>query len=102
MSLKKQYLKTKPVCVVTFCLPKNYVKSAKSVQLLGDFNNWEENKTNLNKVKDGDYMTKVVLDVGKEYQFRYLIDGTMWHNDSEADKIVPSNLGFSENSVLVL
>ena len=40
MSLKKQYLKSKPVCKVTFSMNKEAVSGAGKVDLLGEFNNW--------------------------------------------------------------
>ena len=41
------------------------------------------------------------LEAGREYEFRYLVDGTVWHNDWYADKYVTNVFG-SENSVIVL
>ena len=76
MSVKKQFSKTKKICKVTFCLPKRVVKSAQSVHLLGNFNNW--NETPLKKTADGKYLTELTLETGKEYQFRYLLDRTHW------------------------
>jgi hypothetical protein len=37
---------------------------------------------------------------GKEYEFRYLINSSIWSNEENADKQVPTPYG-SENSVLV-
>ena len=42
MSIKRKYLKSKPKCKVTFRVPKEAVNSAKSINLVGDFNNWDE------------------------------------------------------------
>ena len=39
------------------------------------------------------------LDAGREYQFRYLINGKDWHNDWEADKYV-ANPFSGDNSVV--
>jgi methyl coenzyme M reductase subunit C len=44
MSIKKQYLKTKPVCKVTFRLKKAQACGARKVSIAGDFNQWEEVK----------------------------------------------------------
>jgi hypothetical protein len=39
------------------------------------------------------------LQSGKEYRFRYLLDGTLWENDWDADSYVPN--GFDgEDSVV--
>ncbi|HQP32413.1 MAG TPA: isoamylase early set domain-containing protein [Deltaproteobacteria bacterium] len=102
MSLKKQYLKSKSQCKVTFSLPKEAVGGAKQVTLVGDFNDWDTTATPMKKQKDGGVSVTLSLDLGREYQFRYLIDGTRWENDWCAEKYVPSALGGADNSVLVL
>ena len=101
MSLKKQFLKSKPICKVTFKLPKEAVVEAESVKLLGDFNEWEQaTAIAMKPLKNGSFKTTVDLEVGKEYQFRYLIDDEKWENDWEADKYEASPYG-TENSVVV-
>lgn len=102
MSLTKQFLKSKPVCKVTFALPADALAGAESVAVLGEFNGWNAEAAPLKKGKDGVYKTTVELEAGKEYQFRYLLDGTRWENDSEADKFVASPVSYDENSVVVL
>lgn len=101
MSLEKKFLKAKPVCKVKFSLEGEQYKAASSILLVGDFNNWHLGDTPLKKAKTGGWSVSLDLPAGKEYQFRYLIDGTNWENDPEADKFVPSGLG-SENSVITL
>lgn len=102
MSIKKQYLKTKLLCKVTFQIPKEAVATVKKVYLVGDFNGWDPDVTPMKKQKDGAFSVTLNLEQGREYQFRYLIDGTKWENDWNADKYVPSSFGDSENSVIVL
>ena len=102
MSLKKQYLKTKPVCKVTFSLPGVAVGCAANVTLVGDFNNWSYDATTMKKSRNGSFSVTIELEIGKEYQFRYLVDGFRWENDWEADKYVPTAFGDSENSVVVV
>jgi 1,4-alpha-glucan branching enzyme len=102
MSLTKQFLKSKPVCKVTFSLPADALEGAQSVAVLGEFNGWNAEAAPLKKGKDGTFKTTVELEAGKEYQFRYLIDGSRWENDGEADKFVASPVSYEENSVLVL
>ena len=103
MALSKQYLKSKPICKVTFSLPADAVSDAKQVALLGDFNNWNSKEaTTLKKQKDGSYKATLELEPGKEYQFRYCIDGEKWMNDSDADKYVPAGVASEENSVVTL
>ncbi|MRR14213.1 glycoside hydrolase [archaeon] len=100
MSIKKQAKKSG--CKVTFQLPKEMALKAKDVRLVGDFNSWDTNATPMKKQKDGSFSTTLDLEPGHEYQYRYLIDGTKWENDSCADKYVPSPFGGAENSVIVI
>ena len=103
MALAKQYVKSKPtICKVTFTLPAGTVDGAKTVAVVGEFNEWKPDATPLKKQKDGSYKTTVELTVGQEFQFRYLIDDTKWENDTEADKYVPSGVSSDKNSVVVL
>lgn len=102
MSIQKKYLKTKPVCKVTFRLPKEAAVSASSVFLVGDFNNWDAKKTPMKSLKNGEFKVTVDLELNKEYQFRYYIDNNKWSNDFNADKYVPTIYGDSENSVVIV
>jgi 1,4-alpha-glucan branching enzyme len=95
--LKKKYLKTK--CKVTFILPEPLVdENIATVHLVGDFNDWNETATPL-ELKSKQYQVTVDLDLGREYQFRYLINGDQWHNDWHADRYVP-NPFIGDNSVV--
>jgi 1,4-alpha-glucan branching enzyme len=103
MALTKQYLKSKPLCKVTFSLPADAAADAKNVALLGDFNNWDsQDATSLKKQKDGSFKATLELQPGREYQFRYCIDGEKWVNDTQADKFVPAGVANEENSVVAL
>jgi len=102
MSIEKKFSKTKPVCKVKFSLSGDQYKSASSILLVGDFNNWQLGETPMKMTKTtGVWSVSLDLESGKSYQFRYLIDGNSWENDPEADGFIPSGLG-SENSVLAL
>jgi len=96
--LKKKYLKSKPVVKVTFYTPEEL--EAEEVRLVGDFNNWSEEATPMEQLKDGRFKVVLNLDKDAEYQFRYLVNGAEWHNDWEADKYVP-NPFLGDNSVVV-
>ena len=102
MSLKKQYLKTRDRCKVTFRLPKAAAPDARTVHIVADFNNWSTIQTPMRRLKSGEF--KAVLDLvpGRDYQFRYLIDQTTWENDWSADGYVKSDFGNCENSLVVL
>ncbi len=96
--LKKEYLKSRPVCKVTFTLPEAI--RAETVYLVGDFNDWSETATPLRKGKAG--LFSVTLDLEKEraYQFRYLVNGEEWQNDWNADEYRANPFG-GDNSVVV-
>jgi 1,4-alpha-glucan branching enzyme len=96
MSLKKQFLKSKPVCKVSFRLG---AAGAKKVQLLGDFNDWDKSVEPMTALKSNDFTATLELETGKEYQFRYLIDGTEWKNDTDADFLVANSFG-DQNGVI--
>src|SRR5579871_371751 len=95
--LKKQYLKTRDVCKVTFSLPETV--QGENVSLVGEFNQWDEAATPMKKQKNGSFNVTVYLDKEREYQFRYLVNGHEWHNDWQADKYVPNSYG-GDNSVV--
>jgi 1,4-alpha-glucan branching enzyme len=97
--LRKQYLKTKPECKVTFSLPESV--QAETVYLIGEFNGWDETATPMKKKKDGSFEVTLNLEAGREYQFRYVVNGTEYHNDWSADKYVPNPYS-GDNSVVVL
>ncbi len=99
--ITKQFMKSKPVCKATFSLPVELAPEAKNVVLLGEFNGWSaENGIQMKKQKDGVFKAVVELEAGKEFQFRYLVDGERWLNDNAADKYIPTPFGV-ENSVVV-
>lgn len=98
--IAKKFLKSKPVCKATFTLPAEAAQGAKKVFLVGDFNNWDTAEgISMKKQKGGIFKTTVELETGKEYEFRYLLDGETWENDWEADKYVATPFGV-DNSVV--
>lgn len=102
MSFKKQYLKSKPVCKVTFKITKEEAKNAELVRLVGDFNDWDLACTPMKKLKNGDFTSTVNLDTQSNYEFRYLLDDKDWENDWSADEYVPSSVSFDDNSVVAV
>ncbi len=103
MGVKKSYHKEKPVCKVTFTIPKEIAKKHKKAFIVGDFNNWNTMATAMNKQKkDGSFSITLELEKNNEYQFRYLLDGETWLNEMDADKQVPTYFQDAENSVLLV
>lgn len=100
--VRKEYLESENVCRVTFMLPKVAAPDAESVCVVGDFNDWDLKANRMKKRENGDYTITLDLKPEREYQFRYLINGSRWENDWSADKYVKSPYGDSDNSVIVL
>lgn len=100
MSLKKQYLKTKPVCKVTFKLKASEANNAATAKLIGDFNEWDVAASPMKKLKNGDFTQTLNLPADAKYQFRYLLDDSTWENDWNADAYEPSPVSLEENSVV--
>ena len=97
MPITKRYLKTKPVCKVTFTVP---AKEATTVAVAGDFNDWST-ETELKKLKNGNFKGTFNLPTDTAVEFRYVVDGT-WVNETEADRYAWNDFAAAENSVLEL
>lgn len=95
--LAKRYLKSKNVTKVTFYTPASL--DAEDVYLVGDFNGWSDTATPMKLLKDGRFKVVLELKPGKEYQFRYLVNGDEWHNDWKADKYAPNPFD-GDNSIV--
>ena len=98
----KKYLKTKPVCKVSFKVLKKDIGTAASVQIIGEWNNWDLDSGAMKKLKNGDFSCQINLAKDKAYQFRYLVDKTTWLNDTDADAYLPSPFPGVDNSVIAL
>jgi 1,4-alpha-glucan branching enzyme len=102
MAFKKQYLKSKAVCKVTFKISKDEAHEAESVRLVGDFNNWDKTSAPMKKLKDGSFTATLELEKDAKYQFRYLLNDLQWENDAAADEYLPSPISYDENSVVTV
>jgi len=102
MALYKSYLKTQKKCKVTFEISAEAAAGAENVWLAGDFNSWSSVDTPMKKQKDGSFTVTLSLETGKDYQFRYLLDGKRWENDWNADKYVPAPFSNTDNSVVIV
>ena len=96
MAIKKQFLKSKPVCKVTFSI---IPESAKKVSVVGSFNKWNEKATPLKKLKNGTFKATVDLESENSYEYKYLVDG-VYVNDDAADAYVWSDFASTDNSVV--
>ncbi|WP_191013359.1 isoamylase early set domain-containing protein [Treponema zioleckii] len=101
MAVKKSFSKDKKTCNVTFTVSPEAAQGAKKITIAGDWNSWSSTEQALKKGKDGSFSIKIALEAGKEYQFRYLLDGTRWENDWAADKYIPAPFSQTDNSVVI-
>ncbi len=99
--IRKEYLNDTNLCRVTFKLPKEATNRSESICVVGEFNNWDISANPMTKTKNEDWTTKLDLERGKEYQFRYLIDESRWENDWDADRYVKSCYSDCDNSMVV-
>ena len=97
--MKRTYSKTGNKCRVTFELPAD--AQLRSAALCGEFNNWDKTSHELQRRKKGNFTVTVSLDAGKEYRFRYWVDGERWENDWNADRYIPNDFG-SDDSIIIL
>ena len=98
MSISKKFLKSKPVCKVTFTVP---AEGAKKVAVVGSFNEWNTEATPLKKLKNGSFKGTVDLEAKTSHEFRYLVDGE-YQNETEADAFAWNDFAGAENSVISL
>jgi len=102
MSIKKTQLKSNR-SKVSFKISAEAAKEFSNASLVGDFNNWDVSKDEMKKLKkDGSFSIQKTFESGKEYQFKYLLDGKNWINEPETDKLVATQFADSQNSVVVL
>lgn len=97
--LKKSYTKTGKQCRVTFKLPAEV--EAETAALCGEFNDWNQTANPMKKLKDGSFSATVSLPAGNSYRFRYLLDGSRWENDWEADSYAANEHGSDDSIVEV-
>ena len=80
---------------VTFALPDDV---GAEVYVCGEFNDWSRQANRMGRA-DGRFVATLVLESGLRYRFRYLVDGSSWINDPEADGHVDNTFG-SEDSIV--
>lgn len=102
MITRRQYLKSKPMCKVTFKVLAKIGNSASEANLVGEFNDWDIKATPMKKLKDGSFTVTIDLERDREYQFRYVMDNEYWENAENADRYVSTPYGEDKNSVIVV
>ncbi len=97
--IKKQIVKSRGVCKVTFTLPAEI--SADSASVVGEFNQWDPAANPMQKMKTtGQWRAVVDLPPQERYQFRYFVNSGEWHNDDAADDYQTNEHG-TQNSVII-
>ncbi len=97
--IEKQFLKDRPVCKVTFNLPHAAAPDAKTVSVVGEFNNWSPDATPMRRQEDNGFSVSLELEKGRSYRFRYVIDGLKYENDWAADRYQPNPFGGDDSVV---
>lgn len=98
MAIKKQFLKSKPVCKVTFEVA---IAEAKKVSVVGDFNEWNTESAPLKKLKNGKFKAVLPFETKQSYEFKYVVDGS-YINEEASDSFVWNDYANAENGVLEL
>lgn len=94
--LKKRFFKTKDECEVTFEFANN---DAQNAALVCDCNGWKPLLMKKAKKRNSPFRIKVRLPKEGQYQFRYLIDQSVWVNDDNADEYWTNEFGESNGVV---
>ncbi|MCI5221482.1 MAG: glycoside hydrolase [Candidatus Electrothrix sp. AR4] len=97
--LKKNYTKTGKKCRVTFKYPNK--ENADAAVLAGEFNSWSTTETPMRKLKNGSFSVTISLESNFSYGYRYVLDGSAWVNDPEADEYLANEHG-EDNSIVIL
>ncbi|MCK5819516.1 MAG: hypothetical protein KAH18_09765 [Psychromonas sp.] len=105
MSIKKQYLKSKPIVKVTFEIGKEAAKDAKKISLVCDHNQWKP--VEMQKLKNGKFKLALEFSTANasSYQFIYkaMADTGEYYNiySEGADEYVDNRMNDGgENAVI--
>ncbi|MHC4960098.1 MAG: isoamylase early set domain-containing protein [Planctomycetota bacterium] len=85
--------KTKGQKTTSVTFKTGIIEKAKTVEVVGDFNDWTAGKHQLKQRKGGKWSTTIRLPRKKQFQFRYLVDGQEWLTDEESDGLMPNEFG---------
>lgn len=84
---------------VTFSLPSSIW--ADTIHLVGDFNDWNPNATPL-YLDESAWSITFDLVGGQSYRYRYLVNGTDWVNDWQADSFVTNGKNGEDTIVVAM
>lgn len=95
--IQKTYLKTKNQCKVKFTTK---IEDAQRVEVVGLSGDWD-NPIALTKKQGGTFSGEVSLPKNSTHEFKYLVNGSEWRNEPDADGEAPNEYG-GTNSLLTL
>ncbi|PRY10115.1 AMP-activated protein kinase-like protein [Pontibacter ummariensis] len=95
--IQKTYLKTKDQCKVKFTVS---IENADKVEVVGLNDDWD-NPIEMNKKKGDTFEIVQSLPKNTHHEFKYLVNGSEWRNDPEADGEAPNEFG-GTNSILAV
>jgi len=55
----------------------------------------------MKKVKNDGYSQSIMLKAGKSYQFRYLINDSIWEDEPDSDNFVPNGIDAGDYNSLI-
>ena len=84
--------------VITFEIPGSIW--ADQIHLVGDFNGWDPESLPFRQNRKGNWQGEVALEQGREYRFRYLVDGAHWRSDGHADQYAVGSDGFYDSVII--
>ena len=82
--------------VVMFTLDEQV--GARHAAICGDWNGWSADRDVMVHDDNGFHLS-LVLEAGRSYRFRYLLDGERWENDWAADAYVANDYGGDDSLV---
>ena len=94
--IKKQYVKSRNIAIITFEVPKDELPEGldvKSLNLVGDFKEWDVVATPMVRTKGDAFRATLDLEPGCKYKFLYLVNGEHWFNEWHADSYTPNGHG---------
>ncbi|MBN1241105.1 MAG: isoamylase early set domain-containing protein [Spirochaetales bacterium] len=100
--LKKAYAKNGATCKVTFSISADESGGAARAAVLGDWNGWDPEALPMKRRADGGFEATAPLATGREYAFRYLLDGERWENDWNADRYDLNPYATADNSIVMV
>jgi 1,4-alpha-glucan branching enzyme len=84
--------------VITFEIPGSVW--ADRIHLVGDFNDWDQESLPFRLTRRERWQVELELDQGREYHFRYLVDGVHWRSDRHADLHTLGSDGMLDSVIL--